>query len=481
MAYTTEEVYNSTDGLLFPQHEGYVLDRMNEFVMTMPFNAPADTIEKAKQHLQQMYKLKVVLVVMSKNPMLERVHRAGTEDFVGTEQMFLHGTKTLRMTENIVSSGLKIDETQGFMMFGKGAYVGKAKIAWEYSGNRDSKQHCLVNVGVRTGYADNETKFEKGEKNCGLYPQGVYCRCDSVREPKIWCLQYPWMALVKGYIVLQECESGDFTREIVNNHFRYLTNVHFRRITDEWEQKSSVGGAAVGGAAVGGAAGGIFPGASFLPGTVKVYPADVGAICNGTTFKQDDIVTVNRVLRATYSNVLHSDPTQNKAKIQIVYSTNGIDWAMVEMIDSLRKKRVEDANANAALISIGSSYKQAKTHMKVKLNCVQVVPPAVVQVGATAALVVPASAAVALANVMQTAMAGLFAAAPAKDHICGTANCKRVTWDAKPGYCCMACQNGTGSKHSQDCGLMHESMKQLFESSAKKQKQEGGSRSGGGA
>jgi hypothetical protein len=339
--------------------------------------------------------------------------------------------------------------------------------------------------------------------------------------------------LVKGYVVLQKCESGDFTREIVNNHFMYMKNVHFRNITDEWEKSTAktllelthavsaggasaggavvgnggvlkreriptigrhagalVGSAAAGGAAAGGAAGGIFPGASFLPGKLTVYPPRDGITYNGINFKEGDTVTVKAVTGAEYDRVLNTtDPTVNKGKLQLVYSMGGDNFVMVHMLDFAREARVVSANRNFIPIAIGARYVQDITHMKVNVKDIEAVAPAAAQVGATAAPAVPGAAAVGLANAMQSAVAGLFAPAKAKakatamvvvNHVCATANCGRVTWNAKPGYCCKVCQNGTPNKHSHDCGVMQQCMEQLLESSVKKQKQEGGSGGGGG-
>jgi hypothetical protein len=271
------------------------------------------------------------------------------------------------------------------------------------------------------------------------------------------------------------------------------------RIKTIGRQKMSViaagGGAAGGGAAGGGAAGGIFPGASFLPGKSTVYPPMQGITYNDIDFKEGNKVTVKAVTGVEYRHVLNTmDPKLNTAEIKLVYSMGGDNFVMVEMLDSLRKSRVQDANANAALLSIGPLYKQAITHMKVNLKDIEPVPPVVTQVGATAALLLPAPATtpgVVLANAMQTAMVGLFANSPQNTavgnvqssvvtHICSTSKCTRFTWDGEPGHCCRTCCSSGGSKHGVDCSFKDDAIDDylLF---TKKQKQQGGSHGGAGA
>jgi hypothetical protein len=260
---------------------------------------------------------------------------------------------------------------------------------------------------------------------------------------------------------------------------------------------AAVGGAVVGGAAVDGAAGDIFPGSAFLPGSVEVYVADIGTTSNGTTFKQGDIVTVTKVTHVPYGKVLHSsDPTQNTTIIKVVYTTDGVKFAMVEMLHFLRNTRVVDANANATLMSIEPSYRQVRTHMKVQLTSLEEIPPTEVQVPAITSLLVSAPApapapGIVLANAMQTVMKGLFAGSPQNTaagnvqtsvltHMCRTAKCSRFTWDGESGHCCRTCCSSGGSKHGVDCCFKDDAIDDylIF---TKKQNQQGGSRGDGGA
>jgi hypothetical protein len=460
------------------------------------------------------------------------------------EQM-LHGCKKTEHAECITSRGPLINESVGVQQHGLAFYATPLiEEVLKYAGNDKqfnedgSTVLSVVHFEVITGHTPG-TPWDIGVQRSAIFKPGVFAHGNRRYNPTFVAFLLQSQTNPLGYFEMESCGLGFLNTKIVQTRADSFRNdvlqqegYHWRNMSDEQKKKeadkvtahasagidlllevaaggASVGGAAVGngdvlkrvriptigrhagalvgsaaggGAAVGGAAGGIFPGASFLPGTVRVYAADVGAICNGTTFKQDDIVTVNRVSRAMYPKVLHSDPTINKAKIQIVYNTDGNDYAMVEMLDSVRSERVQSANANAniALLSIGPSYKQAKTHMKVQLDSLAAVPPAVSQVGATAAPAGPGAAAVGVANAMHGALTGLFAAAPAKSTLlCRTANCLRYTFDGKPGYCCRTCEGGPG-RHGRDCGIMHVSRQQSLESSVKKQKQEGGSGGGGG-
>jgi hypothetical protein len=149
------------------------------------------------------------------------------------------------------------------------------------------------------------------------------------------------------------------------------------------------------------------------------FEGDPITVKEGINIKEGNIVTVNDVTDVQYRNVLNSMyPKLNTAEIKLVYTTGSDNFVMVEMLDSLRKARVQDVNANAAPLSIGPFSAPA---------------PGIV-----------------LANAMQTAMVGLFASSPQNTvvgnvqssvvtHICITSKCTRFTWDGEPGHCCRTC------------------------------------------